>query len=203
MHHYVHSSTIYNCQNREQPKCPLMNEWLKNMWYICITEYSSAVQNKLNLVICKNMDGPWRNYAKQNKSHKERQILYDFLHLHVKCNKQTNRKSMLQGKKKWLPKEEGLGSGPNGWMGSKDTNLQLPNKSCGYKCIAWWLLEKAMATHSSTLAWKIPWTEEPGGLRSMGLPQVRHDWASSLSLFTFMHWRRKWQPTPVFLPAES
>ena len=64
-------------------------------------------------------------------------------------------------------------------------------------------LEKAMAPHSSTLAWKIPWTEEPGGLQSMGLRRVGHDWATSLSLFTFMHWRRKWQPTPVFLPGES
>ena len=63
--------------------------------------------------------------------------------------------------------------------------------------------EKAMAPHSSTLAWKIPWTEEPGGLQSMGLLGVGHDWATSLSLFTFMHWRRKWQPTPVFLPGES
>ena len=63
--------------------------------------------------------------------------------------------------------------------------------------------EKAMAPHSSTLAWKIPWTEEPGRLQSMGLLRVRHDWATSLSLFTFMHWRRKWQPTPVFLPGES
>ena len=36
------------------------------------------------------------------------------------------------------------------------------------------MLEKAMATHSSTLAWKIPWTEEPGGLQSMGLQRVRH-----------------------------
>ena len=35
--------------------------------------------------------------------------------------------------------------------------------------------EKAMATHSSTLAWKIPWTEEPPGLQSMGLLRVRHD----------------------------
>ena len=60
-----------------------------------------------------------------------------------------------------------------------------------------------MTPHSSTLAWKIPWTEEPGGLQSMGSLQVRHDWATSLSLFTFMHWRRKWQPTPVFLPGES
>ena len=54
-----------------------------------------------------------------------------------------------------------------------------------------------------TLACKIPWTEEPGRLQSMGLQRVRHDWATSLSLFTFVHWRRKWQPTPVFLPGES
>ena len=65
------------------------------------------------------------------------------------------------------------------------------------------LLEKATAPHSSTLAWKIPWTEEPGRLQSMGLRRVGHDYATSLSLFTFMHWRRKWQPTPVFLPGES
>ena len=60
-----------------------------------------------------------------------------------------------------------------------------------------------MAPHSSTLAWKIPRTEEPGGLQSMGSLRVRHDLVTSLSLFTFMHWRRKWQPTPVFLPGES
>jgi len=55
---------------------------------------------------------------------------------------------------------------------------------------------------SSTLAWKIPWTEEPGRLQSMGSLRVGHDWATSLSLFTFMHWRGKWQPIPVFLPGE-
>ena len=65
------------------------------------------------------------------------------------------------------------------------------------------LSEKAMAPHSNTLAWKIPWMEEPSRLQSMGSLRVRHDWATSLSLFTFMHWRRKWQPTPVFLPGES
>ena len=65
------------------------------------------------------------------------------------------------------------------------------------------LLEKAMAPHSNTLAWKIPWTEEPGRLQPMGSPRVGHDWVTSLSLFTFIHWRRKWQPTPVFLPRES
>ena len=63
--------------------------------------------------------------------------------------------------------------------------------------------EKAMTTHSSTLAWKIPWMEEPGRLQSMRSLRVEHDWATSLSLFTFMHWRGKWQPTPVFLPGES
>ena len=62
---------------------------------------------------------------------------------------------------------------------------------------------KAMAPYSSTLAWKIPWMEEPGRLKSMGSLRVGHDWATSLSLFTFLHWRRKWQPTPVFLPGES
>ena len=65
------------------------------------------------------------------------------------------------------------------------------------------VLEKAMAPHSSTLAWKIPWMEEPGRLHSMGSLRVGHDWAISLSLSTFMHWRRKWQPSPVFLPRES
>ena len=54
-----------------------------------------------------------------------------------------------------------------------------------------------------SFAWETPWTEEPGGLQSMGSLRVRHNWATSLSLFTFMHWRRKWQPTPLFLPGES
>ena len=65
------------------------------------------------------------------------------------------------------------------------------------------LSEKAMTPHSSTLAWKIPWMEEPSGLQSMGSLRVGHDSVTSLSVFTFMHWRRKWQPTPVFLPGES
>ena len=60
-----------------------------------------------------------------------------------------------------------------------------------------------MAPHSSTLAWKIPWMEEPGRLQSMGSLRVGHNRATSLSLFTFMHWRRKWQPTPVLLLGES
>ena len=65
------------------------------------------------------------------------------------------------------------------------------------------LSEKTMAPHSSTLAWKIPWMEEPGGLQSRGSLRIGHDWVTSLSRLTFIHWRRKWQPTPVFLPGES
>ena len=50
-------------------------------------------------------------------------------------------------------------------------------------------MDKAVGPHSSTLAWKIPWMEEPGRLQSMGSLRVGHNWATSLSLFTFMHWR--------------
>ena len=87
---------------------------------------------------------------------------------------------------------EGKGVSPKG---------DLPMSGDIFGCLK--LEEKAMATHSSTLAWKILWTEQPGGLQSMESRRVGHDWVTSLSLFTFMHWRRKWQPTPVFLPGES
>ena len=60
-----------------------------------------------------------------------------------------------------------------------------------------------MAPHSSTLAWKIPWTEEPVGYSPWGRTESDTTERFQLSLFTFMHWRRKWQPTPVFLPGES
>ena len=85
------------------------------------------------------------------------------------------------------------------WKTTKSSSS--PSLFSGFFLYSW--EEKAMAPHSSTLAWKIPWAEEPGRLQSMGSLRVRHDWATSLSLLTFMHWRRKWQPTPVFLPGES
>ena len=88
------------------------------------------------------------------------------------------------------------------WVPRKDPN------SAYSKLSSYWVplnvsSEKTMATHSSTLAWKIPCMKEPGRLQSMGSWRVGHDWVTSLSLFTFMHWRRKWQPTPMFLPGES
>ena len=54
-----------------------------------------------------------------------------------------------------------------------------------------------MATHSSTLAWKIPWAEEPRRLQSMGSLRVRHDWATSLSLFTFI--KRLFRSSALFV----
>ena len=80
-------------------------------------------------------------------------------------------------------------------------NCDIPSV-CFYVLISL-KLEKAMAPHSSTLAWKIPWAEEPGGLQSMGSLRVGLDRVTLLSLFTFIHWRRKWQPTPVLLPGKS
>ena len=106
-------------------------------------------------------------------------------------------KAIETGKKKkkrkdqWLP-ERGVCGGRNAEIDCWEFIGQ-----CSYS------VEKAIAPHSSTLAWKTPWMEEPGGLQSTGSQRVGHDWATSLSLFTFMHWRRKWQPTPVFLPGES
>ena len=87
----------------------------------------------------------------------------------------------------------------------KTRDITLPTKVHIVKAIVFIvvMLEKEMATHSSVLAWRIPGTVEPGRLQSMGSLGVGHDSATSLSLFTFMHWRRKWQPTPVFLPGES
>ena len=90
---------------------------------------------------------------------------------------------------------------PNGFKDQVQAS-EMENFSVFFTIRENWL-EKAMAPHSSALAWRIPWTEEPGRLQSMRLLRVRHDWVTSLSLFTFMHWRRKWQPTPVLLPGES
>ena len=82
-------------------------------------------------------------------------------------------------------------------------SIVLPFPGCHVYMLVIQNMEKDMATHSNILAWKIPWMEEPGRLQSMGSRRVWHNWVTSLSLFTLMHWRRKWQPTPLFLPGES
>ena len=75
------------------------------------------------------------------------------------------------------------------WLGDAGSCIQVV--SFVWILTIWYslglVLEKAMAPHSSTLAWKIPWMEEPGRLQFMGSLRVGHDWATSLSLFTSMH----------------
>ena len=101
----------------------------------------------------------------------------------IKWNTEQNSSTKQQEKYKQTSTEE---------MGEIQNRTELKGNS-----------EKAMAPHSSTLVWKIPWTEEPGRLQSLRSLRVGHNRATSFSLSTFMHWRRKWQPTPVFLPGES
>ena len=73
----------------------------------------------------------------------------------------------------WLRKlKQGLCINLEGWNGEGDGREVQKG---GYICISMTDSEKAMATHSSTLAWKIPWTEEPGGLQSMGSQGIGHD----------------------------
>ena len=87
---------------------------------------------------------------------------------------------------------------PQDWK--RSVIIPIPKKGNAKECSNYRTI--ALISHA-TLAWKIPWMEEPGRLQSMGSLRVGHDWATSLSLFTFIHWTRKWQPTPVFLPGES
>ena len=62
-------------------------------------------------------------------------------------------------------------------------------------------LEKEMATHSRTLAWKIPWMEEPARLRPRGPQRVGHDWATSLSFFLINYYPFKGWQSGSFLSA--
>ena len=88
---------------------------------------------------------------------------------------------------------------PQDWK--RSIFIPIPNKDNAKECSKYHTT--ALISHASTLAWKIPWTEEPGRLKSMRSLRVEYNWATSLSLFIFMHWRRKWQPAPVFLAGES
>ena len=61
-------------------------------------------------------------------------------------------------------------------------------------------LEKEMATHSSLLAWKIAWTEEPGGLQSTGSQRVRHDWVTALAVVSIIY-TKEWEEVDPNVPA--
>ena len=93
---------------------------------------------------------------------------------------------------------------PNNWP-----FLKIIIKKSLAKCVC--VRQSILSSISIQLQWhplqssclENPWTEEPARLQSMGSLRIGPDWTTSLSLFTFLHWRRKWQPTPVFLPGES
>ena len=140
-------------------------------------------------------------------------------------------KSWLIGTRVWCWERlkagrEGDGTGWDGWMASPTGWIWIWASSGSW----WWTGEPGVlqSMQSQSRTWLRDWTELnplnqvggrilslriPGlglgwfktalGLQSMGLLRVRHDWMTSLWLFTFMHWRRKWQSTPVFLPGES
>ena len=102
----------------------------------------------------------------------------------------------------FLPRSKSLIS----WLQSQSTVILEPKKGNLSLLLHfpllfasnWWDQMPWSSPHSGTLAWKIPWMEEPGRLQSMGSLRVRHNFT-----FTFMHWRGKCQSTPVFLPGES
>jgi len=112
------------------------------------------------------------------------------MHLHINCSTIYNRQTWEQPKcpstDKWIKK---MWCTHICWASLVAQIVKcLPAKR---ETWVWSLgredpLEKAMATHSSTLAWKILWMEKPGGLQSMGSQRVRHDWATSLH-FTYTH----------------
>ena len=95
------------------------------------------------------------------------------------------------------------------WMQSQ----KWQNDLCSFSRQTWWLswykicLQCRSWEGNGTPHWYSclgnPVDGEPGSLQSLGSQRVGHDWATSLLLFTFMHWRRQWQPTPVFFPEES
>ena len=109
----------------------------------------------------------------------------------MKRSLRNKRENIEDGSSDWPEVAKGIAKGQWNQTGRYTDSMRFRMR-CSVDA------EKAMAPYSKTLAWRILWTEEPGRLQSMGSLRVGHDWAISLSLFTFMHWRRKWQPTPVF-----
>ena len=75
MYPYVHSSTIHNSQDMKQPKCPLIDEWIKKMWYIYTMEYYSAI--KKNEIMPFAATWMQLEIITLSKSERERQIPYD------------------------------------------------------------------------------------------------------------------------------
>ena len=134
----------------KQPRCPSADEWIRKLWYIYIMEYYSATKKKTFksvLMRWMKLEPIMQSEVSQKEKHQ-----YSIL-THIYGIQKDGRASIFQ-RLKHLP-----------------TMLETRIRSLGQEDT----LEKEMATHSSILAWKIPWTEEPGRLQSMGSQRVRHN----------------------------
>ena len=144
---------------------------------------------------------PWTEEPGRLQSMGSRRVGYDWV-------TSLSLFTFMHRRKKWQPTHvlawriPGMGE-PGGLLSMGAHRVGHNWSDLAAATAAVYIPEKAMAPHSSTLAWKIPWMEDLGRLPSMRSLRVEHNWATSLSLFTFMHWRRKWQSTSVFLPGES
>ena len=103
-----------------------------------------------------------------------RQTVYPpYTHTHTHTHTHTRNEKYLQSESLDLK-----GLGLRRWLSGK--RIRLPTQETQVQPLGWEdLLEKKMASHSNILSWKIPWTEEPDGLQSMGSQRVRHDWVTT------------------------
>ena len=152
-------------KTRKQCEFPTLDEWIKKMWHIYTMEYYSVIKkNEIMLLAATWVDLQIviLNVVSQKETNKrkDKQVRIYF------CNKVS-----LDNKKEETAKKE------KSWVNSRNIVLYEKRKMSTFYLIPFMVtaLEKEMATHSSVLAWRIPWTEEPGGLPSMGSHRVGHD----------------------------
>ena len=85
---------LFVAKSWKQPKCPLTDEWIKQMWYIYTKEYYSAIKKERNSAICSHRDGPRDSHT---KSDKDRQIPYDINYVwNLKIKVQMNLEKSLR-----------------------------------------------------------------------------------------------------------
>ena len=191
----------------------LTEEEINETWYAHTMKHYSFKKRNEELIHAMTMDGPWK-YCAIDRSQTEK-VTYCVTPLmwNVK-NRQIygDRKKVSdyqdlqrEGNGEWLLMGMGMLWGGD-WkcIIMKTKTVVMPvqwtslvaqlvkNLSAMQKTSVWFLgwedaLEKGMATHSSILAWRIPWTEEPGRQQSMGLQRVRCQWLT-LSLLSYKYW---------------
>ena len=103
-------------------------------------------------------------------------------HHWLNAHELSKLREMVKDREAWSAAVHGVTNSQtqlSDWATGKTTTQATPVRSLGQEDH----LQKGMATHSRVLAWRIPWTEEPGWLQSMGSQRVRHDWATNTFIF--------------------